>query len=89
MNDTSRDAAPDEKHVEKPVFSKAYIFYILFCIAGIAYFDIVTRWKITGSWNCEQQGNGYPTVETFGFFGQRETDNNAGCKSLWSIFAFG
>lgn len=51
------------------------MFFAVALIAGYFYFDVGVRWQLSGTWACEQYNNGYPTTETFGFFGSRETVN--------------
>lgn len=81
MTEESKPATPTEIATPtpgKPNTKKVHLAITVACIASYFYFDVGTRWQLSGTWSCEQYNNGYPTTETFGFFGGRETVNGAG-----------
>jgi hypothetical protein len=51
------------------------VMIFLFLIAMFWYFDVSTRWKVSGSWKCIQFDPQAVTNETFGFFGSHATFN--------------
>jgi hypothetical protein len=57
----------------------------LILVAGYKYFNMDTRWKLSGTWECHQD-NGARTTEEFGLFGSQTTLNTNGAYKGIQIF---
>lgn len=57
----------------------------LILLGSYKYFDIDTRWKLSGTWEC-RQANGARTTEKFELFGSQTTLNTNGPYNGIQIF---
>lgn len=75
-----------EENSTQKIGSAIGILLAMIFLVGHKYFDIDTRWKLSGTWECHQD-NGARTTEKFQLFGFQTTLNTSGAYSGVQIFS--
>lgn len=76
----------NEENSNKKVGSTIGILAAMIFLVSYKYFDMDTRWKLSGTWECHQD-NGARTTEKFQLFGSQTTLNTSGAYSGVQIFS--
>jgi hypothetical protein len=75
----------EEKTSQKTVAAFGLVTALML-LASYKYYDMDTRWKLNGTWECGQD-NGAKTVEKFELFGSQTTFNSSGTYRGIQIFS--